>query len=479
MIVKFCVFAGRQKNMNILNQYIHVLLKRNIIQEYHLFDFTRNIQDKKNLQTYLQQTKFTGRIFLHNHEAEIQKSAQFDWSPFYKQISQEEFNHNSIIIKCDDDILFIDIHGLQNAIYDRMQDKKSFLIHSNCINNNICSYYHRSFFTNIQKELNEFPKGGILGPTFKNPCLAYNMHFEFCQHIMQGHSLSNFWIPTIYCNHRISINFILLRGEDCKYFKNTSLNDEYELSSYYPEKTLRPNKIIGNCLTSHFSYHHQHKILAKTNNLYILYEKVAQSYLSTISPPPLYDNVISNNVTIRQCGKNKFFVKNWVDDHYVLKCKDDYAWIRYHDSKITMHPKNKTYFQIRFFDQQIIEIHLGIYQLNPYQLMDDFTNRNILLKLLFHDQEKKIKLIPYKKKNQFYLQFVKSKLYISFHDQSLLLTQEQKTPISIVKIKKTRENIFVKRFIRNKKIFYKNLHNGHVFTNFYLGWGYENIMQIK
>ena len=73
----------------------------------------------------------------------------------------------------------------------------------------------------------------------------------------------------------------------------------------------------------------------------------------------------------------------------------------------------------------------------------------------------------------------KSKLYISFQDQSLLLTQEQKTPISIVKIKKTRENIFVKRFIRNKKIFYKNLHNGHVFTNFYLGWGYENIMQIK
>ena len=63
-----------------------------------------------------------------------------------KTISKSSFYKDSIIIKCDDDILFIDIHGLKNAIKQRKNDKKSFLIHSNCINNNICSYYQRNNF---------------------------------------------------------------------------------------------------------------------------------------------------------------------------------------------------------------------------------------------------------------------------------------------------------------------------------------------
>ena len=52
--VKFCVFAGRKSNLEILHEYIKILLNENIIQEYHIFDFTRNKIDKEYLyQSFL------------------------------------------------------------------------------------------------------------------------------------------------------------------------------------------------------------------------------------------------------------------------------------------------------------------------------------------------------------------------------------------------------------------------------------------
>ena len=43
--VKFCIFAGREKNLVILHKYIEKLLFDKIIDEYHIFDFTRNLSD--------------------------------------------------------------------------------------------------------------------------------------------------------------------------------------------------------------------------------------------------------------------------------------------------------------------------------------------------------------------------------------------------------------------------------------------------
>ena len=44
-ITKICVFLGRKKNMIILHKYIELGLQETILNEYHMFDFSRNIQD--------------------------------------------------------------------------------------------------------------------------------------------------------------------------------------------------------------------------------------------------------------------------------------------------------------------------------------------------------------------------------------------------------------------------------------------------
>ena len=43
--VIFCVFCGRERYMSILQRYINFCLDKNLIDEYHMMNFTRNLKD--------------------------------------------------------------------------------------------------------------------------------------------------------------------------------------------------------------------------------------------------------------------------------------------------------------------------------------------------------------------------------------------------------------------------------------------------
>lgn len=488
-IVKFCIFAGRKKNLEILHSYIKLLLQQEIIHEYHIFDFTRNSSDKSYLfQSYqLLSSQFNNQIFIHNHESNQNLNQnQTNWSPFYSIISQHSFYNNSIIIKCDDDILFIDINGLKNAIQERIKDKKSFLIHSNCINNNISSFYQQHKFPSLTEKLNIYPTGGICGPIFENPILAYIMQYQFLNDVLKNLDLLyTYYLQDIYINTRISINFILLNGEDCKYFKNTSLNDEYELSSYYPEKLLRPNKILGNFITCHYSYSLQEKVMMKKNDILKLYHSLSLKYIERFKELKYeYKNESMNKVKINRLSKNKFYTKHYNKDKYSIfndENKKKYLIMDYEDNqiKISENRKNTCYFNIQFIENDKIMIRLGIYYLNIYNLNHnyDFKNRNIFTKFFNQIDENRIQLIP--KNGFYYFMFVKHQLYININPEnnSILLEKEGKTLWNIKK-HTSNKNIYVSRFSKNKKFYYKNLKNDEIYTNFYLGWSFENILEI-
>lgn len=480
LIIKFCVFAGRKNNIEILDKYIILLFEEKIIDEYHVFDFTRNNNDKEFLyESYLNLKHKYKKVFIHNNENNIEiNKYQYNWSPFYKIISKKKFYDNSIIIKCDDDILFIDIYGLKNAINERKKDKKSFLIHSNCINNNICTYYQKDFFPNIQDKLNTYPEGGILGPIFENPILAYIIQYQFISDCIKDiNKIQEYYLNDIYIKTRISINFIILNGEDCKYFKDTSFSDEYELSSYYPEKLCRPNKIIGNFITCHYSYSMQEKILNKKKELKLLYQNLYDKYLLNYKLINYnYTNILINNYKVNKLGKNKFFIKNFNKNKYSIRTEEgDYLYINYFDTYLTVNKQKKTFFDIKFIEKHKIIIKLGIYNFNKFNLCHEFKNRNLFIKLLYQFSENLIELIP--KNNGYFMKFIKYNFYINLVNKKIQI-EEKPSTIWILKKNNDDEHIFVKRYINEKKIYYKNMRNNENFTNFYLGWGCENIINI-
>ena len=95
---------------------------------------------------------------------------------------------------------------------------------------------------------------------------------------------------------------------------------------------------------------------------------------------------------------------------------------------------------------------------------------------MFNDiSENVIELIP--NSNLYYLRFLKNKLYLSLINEKLSISEK---PITLWNFQEylNKDKIYLKRYSKNKKFYYKNLKTNHNFTNFYLGWGNENIIDI-
>jgi hypothetical protein len=489
--IKFCVFLGRKKNMKILHSYIQVALEHNIINEYHMYNFSRNIDDHDFI--YIEFSRllnlFPLRIFIHNHKENKEllnkPRTRTDWNPFYKKIS-EESNKNDIIIKCDDDILFIDIYSLKNAIEDRIKDTKSFLIHSNCINNGVCAYYQQNIFSKIKDQLNNYPKGGILGILFDKPEIAYAMHNQFCNDILVSFdNLNKYIIDDVYINTRISINFILIRGEDTKYFKDITFDDEYELSSLIPEDLLRPNKIKGDLLTAHYSYSFQEKIIFNRDTIFNNYKKIIELYLiKNKNFINKFNNHLENNLVPKIYKKLKdnsiiYTIKNWINENsYYIKNIESgkYIYINYEKDELTL-SNNKTLFEINFKKNNLFEIKLGIYYFTRYNCKGKFRNENLLIKCLKDSGERDIiKENIDNEEHSFFIKFLRYKTYLSTTNDYLDNSVNGVNRWIFEKSDNIEEYIQVMQYKENKKIYYKNIKTNEVFTNYYLGWGYEGIL---
>ena len=474
MTVKFCVFLGREKNMRILHSYIELSLINNIIDEYHMFDFSRNINDHAFIMDEYNRLNllFNNKIFLHNYnENKILPNVKTNWNPFYKKIV-EESSDNDVIIKCDDDILFIDIFSLKDAIADRINDKTSFLIHSNCINNGVCAYFQRNLFNKIKNKIDKYPKGGILGVLFEQPEIAYAMHNQFCTDLLLNiENLNKYIIDDQYINSRISINFILINGIDAKYLSNISYDDEYELSSFIPEQLLRPNKIKGNLITSHLSYTFQDRIMLSRNDILNNYRQIRDKYI--VLKGCLINN-INIPIPIPICHKindsdDVYKVKNWVTNNsfYIKDSKTGkYMYIDYDIDELTLSDDNRTFFEINMENKKV-EINLGIYFLTRYNFYGKFRNENMLLKYFNSKIDKEIII------DGSYLKF-KNNTYLLIDNGNVNVNEPCKWIFE--KANNDNEYINVRRFIKNKKFYYQNIETSEIYTNYYNGWGWEWIL---
>ena len=511
-IVKFCVFVGRQSNLIILHKYIECALTNNIFDEYHMFDFSRNIKDSEFIiKEYSRLSEiFSERIYIHNHENNIinlnninlnnkntNKNDKTNWNPFYKRIYEISVDED-IIIKCDDDILFIDLNGLKRAINDRRNDKDTFLIHSNCINNGVCAYYHRNAFDKISDKLNIYPKGGILGILFEKPEIAYGMHMDFLNNFDNDINMNKYYINDVFINSRISINFILINGSDLKYMKDVTYNDEYEVSSFIPEKLGRVNKIKGDFITCHYSYSFQEKIMFYRNYIYNKYydllhnnidkfkldmkdEKLKKQEINKLERPIIHK--IDNN--------NIFKVKNWINTRsYYIKNADNnkYLYVNYEKDDVMVSDINRTIFEINFDINNEFEINLGIYFFTKYNVLGKFKNEAILAKNMQDKNERiLVKEVDTRNlndinNNSIYIKFKKYNSYLSLSERNIdfvdvtLIPQTKWILEKIIKDDAhADEYIIVSRIEKNNKFYYKNVNDpdSNYFTNFYLGWGWE------
>lgn len=262
--------AGRKRTISILAEYLH---RERQIDEWQIWLNTIHQEDINYLLS-LRQIDSRFRII----KKEIHHPSNYTIHEFMKDCHQPD----TIYIRFDDDIVFIEPGAISRIIQARIEDTESFLIYATLINNGYTSYQYSRM------------KGfSILPPT--DECMdqvswgdgnfAIELHSRFLETLKQRpESLSEWYLPDqkIRPSFRISINGICWRGIDFHPYLEHRLNsadEEQFFSVDYPNFLKKQNRMLGNALAVHYSFHTQKDILDSTDILE-QYRMVMNNFLS-------------------------------------------------------------------------------------------------------------------------------------------------------------------------------------------------------
>jgi hypothetical protein len=202
-----------------------------------------------------------------------------NWKNYYNYYNDKKFE-NDIIIKCDDDIVFIDLYKLPKFI-DFIKNNDYDLVFANTINNGVSAYFQQNIYNLIPKEIMdlEYPHGGLCGSLWESGKKAEILHSYFIENYKKflDYDYNNEIIPI---NTRFSINFFGYKGKNWHKIKDCYFDDEYNLTVDYVSNRQFNNILYSDFYVSHLSFFKQNetginldKLIDNYNELYITIEK--------------------------------------------------------------------------------------------------------------------------------------------------------------------------------------------------------------
>ena len=254
------------------NNYLTVY-KNNI----YLFKFQVDNFDIKRIFVKTDQTSvgdFTYEIVKNKGFYLMDPCQKKPWFNYYNYYCNTEYK-DDIIIKCDDDIVFMDLTKLQEFInYRKTSDAN--LLFANTVNNGVASYYLQSKFNLIPKTLMEleYPKDGFGGSLWESGEKATKLHNYFIDNYKSfiDYNYNNEVIPVA---TRFSINFFAVKGCDWPLMKDCGQDDEHILTVQYVKEKNFKNEIYCNFVVAHLSFYRQEDTGIDSNKLRDRYSKLA------------------------------------------------------------------------------------------------------------------------------------------------------------------------------------------------------------
>ncbi len=220
----YTIFCGRKKYLEIQMKYIKKLIFLGLIQEVHLWAFTTNHMDLEYLKEINAIDENIYKIF---YPQEPEKRIWYHYYNYY----YKNVNEYDIVIKADDDIIYIDINEFKNFIRNITEDKLYF---PNIINNDVCAYYqtkygiHNLFNYDVSLKIDKIGLYEPLTSWYMESKKAMDIHTLFLSEPNKCKLNIN---ALIEYGNRISINFFAIKGSAIKkYYKymtiNTCIDDE-------------------------------------------------------------------------------------------------------------------------------------------------------------------------------------------------------------------------------------------------------------
>jgi hypothetical protein len=210
-----------------------------------------------------------------------------NWCDYYQYYTPNHTTHeNDVIIKCDDNIVFIDIHKLDSFIQFVREDNSYDCIFANTINNGVSAYFQQHIFNLIPLSLMklEYPKNGLCGSLWESGKKATALHKYFLRHkdefLQYGKvTYRDGDCPILPIPTRFSINFFGIQRKKWGEIKDCGLDDELNLTVEYVKSGVLTNAIYSGLFVSHLSFYKQEEDGAfERIHLLELYGGLADTY---------------------------------------------------------------------------------------------------------------------------------------------------------------------------------------------------------
>jgi hypothetical protein len=252
--------AGRIRFLEIL--YLHLLTKKNEFDEWHLWVNTDNEDD---VEYIYQLEKENNWIKTVPSKLPIVKGYPVKTIvPFYEYCIDQD----SMYLKLDDDICFIEKGSIDKIFKERQSNDKSLLVFGNIINNSIISHYYQKNNIISSEKLVTYDAFDEVG--LKDAIFAEDLHRLFLNKY-ESIGLEHFYMKNIKPEGfpRISINAVAWTGKMFNEFegKIDHYDDEDWLSHHKSKMINSPNIIVGDTIFCHFSFGIQRNHLESTDIL--------------------------------------------------------------------------------------------------------------------------------------------------------------------------------------------------------------------
>jgi len=200
------------------------------------------------------------------------KRVEKRWDEYYKHYNEARYPHH-VIIKVDDDIVFIDETRFKEFINHRILDREHLLLFPSIINNELCAYYQQLHdlipVDKIGKMLYQ-PKG--FGELWKNGKVTQSLHEFFVKGCDDWLKASEgLGIQDIKLKDRISINFFAVLSKDLHVFQMVYWDDERELTEILPDVLKKPIGIDMSFCVSHLAFYKQRETGLDVDEVYKWY----------------------------------------------------------------------------------------------------------------------------------------------------------------------------------------------------------------
>lgn len=269
--------AGRKRTMEVLFKYF--IKHSDIVDEVMLWENTKVPEDLEFIRKTAEQMPSLFKNYgLPNGYHFIDRPIQHNTRAFYRYT----IDPNTIYMRFDDDIIYIDDDYFRNILDFRIKHKEYFLVFGNIVNNAFCAYRQQEAGV-FDKKLFEIDSGYCMNMrTWGNPNFAIYIHKLLLQKI-EYDRVDEFYFPEIVLDkERFSIsNFCFFGSDFAKFDGNIPiLDEEIFLTEVYPMQKDLKNIVVGNAVVSHYTFSPYQKPFIINTDILPAYKKIAEKKLS-------------------------------------------------------------------------------------------------------------------------------------------------------------------------------------------------------